>query len=103
MMRKGSTLLTGAKPATQSTTPANCARRRHLAEEFATIVRLYAEAVVDFTVSARVSQDEYRLLLHAAEGAQRRSEEARVAFEDHVALHQCHESYPGREATKLRA
>jgi len=74
-----------------------------LADQFATVVRLYAEAVVDFTVSARVSHDEYRRLLHVAEAAQRRSEEARVAFEDHVALHQCHESYQVLQATKLTA
>ena len=95
--------MTGAKRATQSTTPTTCAKRRHLAEEFATAVRLYAEAVVDLTVSSRVSQDEYRRLLHAAEAAHRNSEAARAKFEEHISFHKCHESGPGREATKLGA
>jgi len=67
------------------------------------VVRLYAEAVVDLTFSAKVSQDEYRRLVHAAEAAHRRSEEARVAFEEHISFHKCHESDPGREATRLGA
>jgi hypothetical protein len=81
-----------------STAPRGCEIRRHLADEFATATRLYAEAVVEYTRSARVSQDEYHRLRHAAEAAQRRSEEARIAFEEHVSLHQCHGRNLGREA-----
>src|SRR4051794_21882278 len=94
------TLLRGAKQADgPSITPGGCETRRQLADAFATAARLYAEAVVEYTRSARVSQDEYNRLHHAAEAAQQRSEECRIAFEEHVSWHQCHEREPVQETT----
>jgi hypothetical protein len=66
-----------------------CELRRQLAERFATAARLYAETVVLFTRYPTNSQHDYNRLLAATEKAQERSEAAAVAFEEHVASHQC--------------
>ena len=65
-----------------------CEIRRKLADEFSTAAGLYAETVVNLAVSG-TSQNEYIRLCRLAEDAQRRSEAASVAFEDHVELHRC--------------
>ena len=86
------------QPTRPSIAPSRCETRRRLSEEFATAARLYAEAVIEYTRSARVSKPEYQRLRQAAEAAQRHSEEGRIAFEEHVSLHQCQERDLVREA-----
>jgi hypothetical protein len=66
-----------------------CEVRRQLAEQFAIAARLYAETVVDLTTIADIAQADYKRLCEAAEEAQRRSEAACVAFEEHVDSHRC--------------
>ena len=65
-----------------------CGVRRDLANDFATCARLYAEAVVILT-SGITSGSDFEELRVAARRAQERAEEARVAFEEHVAGHGC--------------
>jgi hypothetical protein len=65
-----------------------CEVRRQLVERFATAARLYPEAVVVLTRRQMKSED-YERLLAATKEAQSRSEAAAVAFEEHVASHQC--------------
>lgn len=65
-----------------------CAVRRDLANAFAISARLYAEAVVILT-SGLTSGSNFENLRMAARRAQERAEEARVAFEEHVAGHGC--------------
>ena len=59
-----------------------------MANEFATCARLYAEAVVILT-SGVTRESDFENLRVAAQRAQVRAEEARVAFEEHVAGHGC--------------
>jgi hypothetical protein len=66
----------------------HCRVRRELAEQFATIARLYSEAVVRLT-SAGVSGRVYDELRAAAIEAQRRAETAQIVFEEHVETHGC--------------
>ena len=66
-----------------------CELRRQLAEKFATAARLYADTVVLFTRYPTNSQHDYNRLLAATEKAQERAQAAAVAFEEHVASHQC--------------
>ena len=65
-----------------------CAVRRDLANKFAISARVYAEAVVILT-SGVTSGSNYADLRMTARRAQERAEEARVAFEVHVARHGC--------------
>ena len=65
-----------------------CAVRRDLANKFAMSARVYAEAVVILT-SGVTSGSNYADLRMTARRAQERAEEARVAFEVHVARHGC--------------
>ena len=65
-----------------------CTLRRELASEFATSARLYAEAVAILTSGLNYGLDFENLRL-AMRRAQERAEEARVAFEEHVARHAC--------------
>ena len=66
-----------------------CELRRQLAEKFATAARLYVDTVVLFTRYPTNSQHDYNRLLAATEKAQERAQAAAVAFEEHVASHQC--------------
>jgi len=66
-----------------------CELRRQLAEKFATAARLYAETVVLLTRYPSNPEQDYNRLLAATEKAKNRSEAAAVAFEEHVASHQC--------------
>ena len=66
-----------------------CEVRRRLAEEYATAARVYAEAVVMLTRNQANSHIDYSRLREAAEKARERSEATRVAFEEHIDLHQC--------------
>jgi hypothetical protein len=59
-----------------------------LANKFAISARRYAEAVVILT-SGVTSEWNFAELRMAARRAQERAEEARVAFEEHVARHGC--------------
>jgi hypothetical protein len=65
-----------------------CAVRLDLANKFAISARLYAEAVVILT-SVVTSGSNYADLRMTARRAQEHAEEARVAFEEHVAGHGC--------------
>ena len=65
-----------------------CTVRRDLANDFAISARLYAEAVVILT-SGVTSGSNFEDLRMAARRALDRVEEARVAFEGHVAGHGC--------------
>ena len=69
-----------------------CEIRRMLSERFATAARLYSEAVVAFTSSRTVPQDEYNRLRKAVEDAQERAEVTQVAYEEHVESHRCQEA-----------
>jgi hypothetical protein len=67
-----------------------CPIRRKLGEEFATAVRLYSEAVVALTYDQTlVPGNKFDSLLIAKENARQRSENARVAFNEHVKSHRC--------------
>src|SRR6059058_1365435 len=67
-----------------------CPIRRKLAEEFATAVRLYSEAVVALTYNQTlVPGNKFDSLLIATEKARQSSENARVAFSEHVNSHRC--------------
>jgi hypothetical protein len=68
---------------------ASCELRRQLAEQFATAARLYAETVVLLTRNPMKSEQDYNRLLEERKMAHNRSEAAAVAFEAHVASHQC--------------
>jgi hypothetical protein len=59
-----------------------------LANEFAISARLYAEAVV-FLTSGVAAESNFAELRMAARRAHERAEEARVAFEEHLARHGC--------------
>jgi hypothetical protein len=65
-----------------------CEVRRKLAEELSTAARLYAEIVASLSMSG-ISKDDSDHLCAAANEAQKRSETAFVAFEEHLDLHQC--------------
>ena len=69
-----------------------CEVRRKLAEAFAMNARLYAESVVNLTWLHNISQEDYDRYREAAEMARQRTEQASVAFEEHVASHSCGES-----------
>jgi hypothetical protein len=66
-----------------------CETLRHLAEEFSLSARLYAEAVARLTLTLGTGAEEYPQLRDAAHEAQERAEQARTAFEEHIASHQC--------------
>ena len=66
-----------------------CELRRQLAEQFATAARQYAETVVLLTRNPMKSEQAYNRLLEETRMAHNRSEAAAVAFEGHVASHQC--------------
>jgi hypothetical protein len=64
-----------------------CRARSELANQFAIAARLYAEAVVMLT---RLSQErDFSRIRQSAAAAQRRCEDARVAFEEHIDSHHC--------------
>jgi len=65
-----------------------CALRRDLATEFATSARLFAETVVILICDGHPGSN-FENLRMAMRRAQERAEEARVAFEEHVARHAC--------------
>jgi hypothetical protein len=65
-----------------------CELRRQLAETFAITARLFAEIAVSFAGSG-ISQEDYMRLCQRVEEAQKRSEDAYVAYEEHVDLHRC--------------
>ena len=71
-------------PVNLPATPISCQKGRHLAEQFATASRLYAEAVALLTCEPAISHIEYYRLVKAAEESRQRSEAARIAFEEHV-------------------
>jgi len=73
-----------------------CEVRRQLAETFAIAARLYAEIAVTFAVPG-ISQEEYIRLCRHAEEAQKRSEAACVAYEEHVDLHRCLDTNSGSQ------
>ena len=79
-----------------------CEIRRQLADTFSTAARLYAEAVVYLAVSG-ISQEEYVRYRNLAKDAQLRVEAASVAFEEHVAFHQCFNSSPYVSTVRLSA
>jgi len=62
-----------------------CEAGRQLAEQFAISARLYAEAVVMLTCN--FSSEDYRRLQTDADEARQRSEDTRLAFEEHLKLH----------------
>ena len=65
-----------------------CEVWRQLSEEFATTARLYSEAVTLLTSNApNLQPHEYNRLRHAVEEAQRRSEGAGIAYEEHLDAH----------------
>ena len=67
-----------------------CPIRRKLGDDFAISARLYSEAVVAFTSNPTlISRSEFDRLCLAKEEALRRSETARVAFNEHVDSHRC--------------
>ena len=66
-----------------------CDLRRKLAEDFATAARLYAQTVVELAVGGGVSQRQYMRLCKLTEDAQKRSELAFVAYEEHIDWHRC--------------
>jgi len=69
-----------------------CKVRGELAAQFATAARLYAEAVVVLTSSfSSNSHLKYEQLVERAHEVQRRSDLARIAFEEHVGRHRCDE------------
>ena len=67
---------------------AHCEIRLKLAETFAITARLHAEIAVNFAVVG-ISQEDYIRLCRRAEEAQKRSEVACAAYEEHVDLHRC--------------
>ena len=74
----------------QSHTSATCNERHRLAEEFATAIRVYSDAVVNLTQQVgRISEKDYFRIRDAVEDARRRPEEARIAFERFTAEHGC--------------
>jgi hypothetical protein len=68
--------------------PSCCEIRKRLASSFATNARLYAEAVAIMT-SPLISPSNLEELYAAARRAQERSENASIAFEEHVRDHGC--------------
>jgi DNA-binding response OmpR family regulator len=67
-----------------------CKRMRHLADDFSTSARLYAEAVAMFARhTGTISTDEFRRLRDNAKEARQRAEVTRIAFEEHIDSHHC--------------
>ena len=67
-----------------------CRVLRKLADEFATAARLYYEAVVALTCKcSAISSNDFDELHLAKEQARRRSEAARLAFNEHIRSHRC--------------
>ena len=67
---------------------AHCEVRRQFSEAFAIAACLYAEIAVNLAISG-ISQEEYIRLCRRAEEAQKSSEVACAAYEEHVDLHRC--------------
>ena len=71
-------------------TDKTCALRRQLAAKFAICARLYAETVVLLAGDISVmSKEKYQQVRESAEDARRDMESARIAFEEHLQMHQC--------------
>jgi hypothetical protein len=75
-----------------------CETLRHLAENFSLSARLYAEAVVRMTLTLSTEAPEYPRFREAAHEAHERAEQARVAFEEHIATHRCVEGHATQSA-----
>jgi hypothetical protein len=73
-----------------SKTPAGCEERSRLLQAYNDATREFSERVSALNARIGVTQKhEYELLERAAEDARLKSEQARIAYERHVADHGC--------------
>lgn len=95
---KGTAVVVSSTRPEIASTVRPCELRRRLADEFSIAARLYAEIVVRLTTS-HASEAGYVHLQRMTREAQQRSQDAFIAFEQHLESHRCFDGLISTTAT----